>query len=61
MKFGQGNYYLAGLAEQMAGEINLISIAKFTILVHLPNRIQHLLKYDNIFIFQVQENALDLH
>lgn len=38
MKFGQGNYYLARPAEQMAGEINLISIAKFRILVHLPSR-----------------------
>lgn len=59
MKFGQGNYYLARPAEQMAGEINLISIAKFRILVHLPNRIQHLLKYD--IILTLQENALDLH
>lgn len=61
MKFGQGNYYLARPAEQTAGEINLISIAKFRILVHLPTSIQDLLKHDIILAFQGQENAPDLH
>lgn len=59
MKFGQGNYYLARPAEQMAGEINLISIAKFRILVHLPSRIWDILKYD--ITFRGQENVPDLH
>lgn len=45
----------------MAGEINLISIAKFRILVHVLNRIWHLLKYDIILTFQGQESAPDSH
>lgn len=59
IKFIQGNYYLARSAEQTAGEINLISIAKFRILVHLLIRIQGLLKHDITLTFQGQENTPD--
>lgn len=61
MKFGQGNYYLAKLAEQTVGEINLISIAKFRMPVNPSTRIQELLKREITLTFQGRENAPGLH